>query len=318
MLRTSLALSILTRQPVHLYNIRAGRKKPGLQPQHLRSVQAAAAICAAEVRGAALNSRELFFQPGEATPGRYQFDIGTAGSTSLVLQGGRSHLTITGGTHVPHSPCYHYLERQWLPYLGKIGLDIDLAMEQAGFYPRGGGRIRATIRPAGMLAPLDLVRRGELLRLTGISAVANLDPDIARRQKHQALRRLEPRFPETKIKTLDLPSPVKGTFLSLLAEFEHSQCFTFALGEPGKRAERVADEAVDALEAFLATDGAVDPYLADQLLLPLAFAGGASRLRTSQITPHLLTNAAIVRLFTPAQIAIEGEIGQAGRVRIDF
>ncbi len=329
-LRTSLALSILTRQAVHLYNIRAGRSKPGLQPQHLKSVEAAAAISAAQVRGAAHNSRELFFQPGEVHPGRYQFDIGTAGSTSLVLQtiylplslaGGASHLTITGGTHVPHSPCFHYLEGQWLTFVRKIGLDIDLSMEAAGFYPRGGGRIQARIRPAQELAPLEATQRGDLQRLAGLSAVANLDPDIARRQKHQALRRLEPRFREAKIKTLDLASPGKGTFLSLLAEFGSpipgpSQCFYFALGELGKRAERVADEAVDELEAFLSTDGAVDQYLADQLLLPLAFAPGVSHLRTSQVTQHLTTNAAIIQVFTPVPIQIEGEMGQAGIVTV--
>jgi RNA 3'-terminal phosphate cyclase (ATP) len=324
-LRTSLALSILTRKPAHIYNIRAGRKKPGLQAQHLKSVEAAAAISSAAVEGAAMNSRELVFRPGGIDPGRYHFEIGTAGSTALVLHtiylplslaGETSHLIITGGTHVPHSPCYHYLEGQWLPTMRQIGLDIDLSMEQAGFYPRGGGRILARIRPVWNLAPLAVPGRGLLQRLTGFSAVANLDLDIAKRQKHQALRRLEPQFRETKIRTLELPSPGKGTFLSLLAEFERSQCFYFALGELGKRAERVADEAVDALEAFLATDGAVDQYLADQLLLPLAFARGESRFRTSQVTLHLLTNAQIVRLFLPVQIEIEGALGQPGEVRI--
>jgi RNA 3'-terminal phosphate cyclase (ATP) len=324
-LRTSLALAILTRQPIHLYNLRAGRKKPGLQPQHLKSVEAAAAISAAETHGAALNSRELFFNPGAVQPGRYHFEIGTAGSTSLVLQtvflplslaGGTSHLTITGGTHVPHSPCYHYLEGQWLPFVRRAGLDITLEMEQAGFYPRGGGRLQAVVRPAQGLIPLQIISRGALQRLTGLSGVANLDSEIARRQKHQALRRLEPRFRETKIRTLELPSPGKGTFLSLLAEFERSQCLYFGLGELGKRAERVADEAVDALEAFLATDGAVDQFLADQLLLLLALANGTSRFRTSQVTTHLLTNAQIIRLFLPVEIEIEGELGQAGEVRV--
>jgi RNA 3'-phosphate cyclase len=324
-LRTSLALSILTRQPVHLYNIRLGRSKPGLQPQHLKSVEAASAISAAQVRGAAINSRELFFEPGEVRPGSYQFDIGTAGSTSLVLQTiylplsmarETSHLEIIGGTHVPHSPCYHYLDGQWNPYIKKIGLEIDLKMEAAGFTPRGGGRIVARIRPARQLAPIESVERGALLRLSGLSAVANLDAEIARRQKHQALRRLEPHFRETKIKTLELVSPGKGTFLSLLAEFEHSQCFYFGLGALGKRAERVADEAVDALEAFLATSGAIDPFLADQLLLPLAFTPGVSRLHSSQVTQHLITNAAMINLFLPVSIRIEGEIGQAGMVTI--
>ena len=234
----------------------------------------------------------------------------------LSLSGGNSHLTITGGTHVPHSPCYHYLEGQWLPYIRKIGLDIDLTMEAAGFYPRGGGRIQARIRPIQELAALEASERGDMQRLTGLSAVANLDAEIARRQKHQALRRLEPRFRETKIKTIELDSPGKGTFLSLLAEFERSQCFYFALGELGKRAERVADEAVDALEGYLSTNGAIDQYLADQLLLPLAFTQGESKLRISQVTQHLLTNAQILRLFLPVRIEIQGDVGESGEVSV--
>ena len=329
-LRTSLALSIVTGQQIILYNIRQGRKKPGLQPQHLKSVEAAAEISRAKVEGAVLNSRALSFFPGEVHPGRYRFDIGTAGSTSLVLQTvylplslakGTSHLVITGGTHVPHSPCYHYLEGQWLPYLRQAGLDIDLVLEAAGFYPRGGGRIRAAIHPAVSIHPLVQHERGPLLRITGLSGVANLDPNIATRQKHQALRRLETLCRDTKIKTLDLESPGKGTFLSLLAEFDGSdkqtsQAFYFALGEPGKRAERVADEAVDALQDYLAADGVLDQYLADQLLLPLAFASGESRFRTSQVTMHLLTNAQVLRLFIPGNIEVRGEIGGSGEVVI--
>jgi RNA 3'-terminal phosphate cyclase (ATP) len=329
-LRTSLALSMLTGQPMTIYHIRQGRKKPGLQAQHLKSVEAAAAISRAQVEGAVLNSRALSFTPGEIHPGRYRIDIGTAGSISLVLQTvalplslarGPSHLAITGGTHVSHSPCYHYLEGQWLPSVRRIGLDIDLVMEAAGFYPRGGGRIRATIRPSALLHPLVQIERGPLKRITGLSAVANLDPNIAARQKHQALRRLEPLCRDTKIKSLELDSPERGTFLSLLAEFgglenQPAQAFYFALGEPGKRAERVADEAVDALQAFLASDGALDQYLADQLLLPLAFASGVSHLRTSQVTMHLLTNAQVLRLFVPVQIEVHGELGESGEVII--
>jgi RNA 3'-terminal phosphate cyclase (ATP) len=324
-LRTSLALSSLTGQPLHIYNIRARRSKPGLLPQHLKSVEAAVAISSANVRGATINSRELIFQPGQVHPGRYQFDIGTAGSTSLVLQtiylplsfaDGKSYLSITGGTHVPHSPCYHYLEYQWLHYIRQIGLEIDLSMEKAGFFPRGGGCIRASIRSAKELTPLEAIERGNMQRLSGLSAVANLSEEIAKRQKLQALRRLESRFHDTKIKTLALPSSAKGTFLSLLAEFEYSRCFYFALGELRKRAECVADEAVDALETFLSTDGTVDQYLADQLLLPLAFASGISRLHTSQITLHTLTNAAIIQNFLPVKIAIDADLGQPGTITI--
>jgi RNA 3'-terminal phosphate cyclase (ATP) len=325
MLRSALALSILTRQPMHITHIRQHRSKPGLMTQHLVSVQAAAAISDADVKEATIGSRELVFQPAETQPGRYRFDISTAGSTSLVLQtvllplalaGGKSQLTLTGGTHVPFSPCFHYLESQWLAYLQRMGIQVELELEQAGFYPPGGGKIHATIHSAGGLLPLQAIERGQLVRIQGLSGVANLDLDIARRQKHQALRRLEPLCRDVKIQTIDLPSPVKGTFILLLVEFEGSQCCYCALGAPGKRAEQVADEAVDALQAFLATDGAIDQYLADQLLLPLAFADGESQLRTSQVTLHLLTNAAIIRHFLPVGIEVQGEIGQPGLVKV--
>ena len=323
-LRTALSLSVLTHQAVQLTNIRARRLKPGLAAQHLEAVQAAAAISQAEVEGANLGSTRLRFAPGAVTPGNYHFKIPTAGAATLVLQtvflplclaGAASSVTIGGGTHVPWSPCYHYLERQWLLALEAMGVEARLTLEQAGFYPQGGGIIQATIQSTARLQPLHLTQRGALLRRRGLSGVANLDADIARRQKHQALRRLEPVCRDTKIETLELPSHTKGTFILLLAEFEYSQAAYSALGELGKRAERVADEAVEPLLAFLETDGAIDPCLADQL--PLALADGPSQIRTALVTQHLLTNAAVIRAFLPVKIEVEGELGQAGTVWVE-
>lgn len=329
-LRSALTLSVITGRAIHITNIRSGRTKPGLRPQHLKSVDAAAAVSKAQVDGAALNATALAFSPKAIRSGRYKMDIGTAGSTSLVLQtiflplslaSSASSVIITGGTHVPWSPCYHYLEYHWLPYLQQMGFQAKLSLDQAGFYPPGGGRISATIRPALDIEPLNITRRGSLLRITGISAVANLKKSIADRQKRQAMRRLQSlpwgnRSPEIRIKTITLPSPVKGTFLLLLGEFERGRCCYYGLGELGKPAERVADEAVDALLAFMETDGAVDQYLADQLLLPLCLAKGESQIRTSQVTQHLLTNAAILRAFLPARIEIQGNLGASGLVRV--
>ena len=329
-LRSSLTLSVLTGRPVHLFHIRAGRAKPGLQPQHLKAVEAAAAICSAETQGAALYSQDLFFRPGSIRGGRYRFDIGTAGASSLVLQtialplalaaplGAQeaSTVVISGGTHVPFSPCYHYLEREWLPVLKEMGVWMRLEMAQAGFYPQGGGKIEVQIRPQETLHPINCSERDALVRIRGISAVANLDEMIARRQKHQALRRLEPICADTKIETIQMPSPGKGTMLLLQAQFGEATCCYFGLGAIGKRAEQVADEAVDALEAFLSSSGSVDEYLADQLLLPLSFAAGTSRFRTARITPHLLTNAALIELFFPGTVHIQGVEGQNGEVTV--
>ncbi len=330
-LRTSLALSVLTRQPFHITNIRARRSKPGLRPQHLKSVDAAAAISKAEVRGAAINSPELIFQPQDIRTGRYKFDIGTAGSTSLVLQtiflplalaSSASSVIINGGTHVNWAPCTHYLLLQWLPHLKMMGFDAHIALDRAGFYPEGNGRITATIRPVGYISPLELIQRGNLRSIHGISAVANLDLSIAERQKRQAMRRLLNLCQDIHIKVEKMPARFKGTCLVLCADFEPEgtgarfNCCYYGLGARGKPAERVADEAVDALLAFLETGSAIDQYLADQLLLPMSLARGSSAFTTSKITPHLITNAAVIQAFTQTQIEIDGEPGEPGFVRL--
>jgi RNA 3'-terminal phosphate cyclase (ATP) len=324
-LRSSLTLSMVTEQDVRITKIRAKRQKPGLRPQHLNAVHAAAEICGANVDGADIGSQAITFSPGEIQGGKYLFDIGTAGSTSLVLQtillplsraAKSSIVTIIGGTHVPWSPCFHYLDLQYLPFLWKMGLDVHLRMEQAGFYPRGGGQIRSAIEPNEKLSPLTLMERGRLLEIRGISAVANLSRNIATRQRRQVLGRLGRRFPLNNIRVVDLPAPSPGSLILLLAEFEKSQACYFALGEKGKSADKVADEAIAGFEAFVATEGVIDQYLADQLLLPLAFAAGSSEFYTSQVTKHLVTNAEVIRKFLPVEIKISGKIGKPGIVSI--
>jgi RNA 3'-terminal phosphate cyclase (ATP) len=328
-IRSSLTLAVMTGQPVHITHIRARRAKPGLQPQHLMAVRAAAQISGAEVEGAAIGSAELTFRPNGIYLGNYRFDIGTAGATSLVVQtvflplavrnpvSEPSEVVIIGGTHVPHSPAFHYLSLNWLPVLHDLGCDVDLEMLLAGFYPQGQGQVRATFRPVERLAPLDLPERGALKAIRGISAVANLDMSIAERQQQTALQRLKGRANRLDIELVDMPARTKGTMLLLLAEFRHSTACYFSLGALGKRAEQVADEACLWLEKFLDSTGSVDEYLADQLLLPLAFADGESRFRTALVTEHLRTNAAVIEAFGAADIAIEkdGRRGE-GSVRV--
>jgi RNA 3'-terminal phosphate cyclase (ATP) len=324
-LRSALTLSLLTRKPFRLTDIRARRSKPGLRPQHLQAVQAAARLGKAKVTGATLASSSLQFEPGEVRSGHYLFDIGTAGATSLVLQtlylplaftDAPSVVTIKGGTHVPMSPCFHYLDLHWRRFLQAAGLDLSLTMERAGFYPPGGGIIQAMIHPTLGIKPLRLTERGQLRRLWGLSAVANLAVQIAERQRDQALRRLAGHAAHCSIVIEHLRALSKGTVLLLLAEFEHTQACFFALGAPGKPAERVADEAVEAFFEFLGREGVVEPFLADQLLLPLVLAEGESVLCTTQVTRHLLTNADVIRDFLPVELAIEGLLGEPGTVRI--
>jgi RNA 3'-terminal phosphate cyclase (ATP) len=324
-LRSSLTLSLLTGQAVQLTRIRANRSKPGLGFQHRMAVHAAARISRARVEGDRIGSQTLQFEPSIIEAGDYHFDIGTAGATSLVLQtvllplalaAAPSQLTITGGTHVPWSPCFHYLDWHWRAFLRRLGLRFDLELAMAGFYPEGGGAVRARLPGGAQIQGLQLSDRGRLLRVRGVSAVANLAGEIGARQCNRAVRRLRELECDIDILLETLPAHSRGTVLVLLAEFEHSQACFFALGARGKRAEQVADEAVEALLTFLATDGAVDRWLADQLLLPLALAGQASVLRTSEVTSHLLTNAEVIRQFLPVRIDIDAALGNAATIRI--
>lgn len=324
-LRTALTLSLITGQPFEIYNIRARRKNPGMQPQHLKCVEAALLISGGQAKGDRKGSTHLIFQPGPVVSGDYRIDIGTAGSTSLVLhtiylplalKENNSSLTITGGTHNPWSPCYHFLSRHWLRYLKQIGFDLKLKMDRAGFYPKGDGKIRVEISPVVNLEPLKLLKRGELKRIDGISAIANLDFNIAERQRGQSLKRLEQLGYTPQIAIEPMSSRYKGTMLLLQAEFESgSGCFT-ALGAIGKRAEKVADEAVEDLIEYLNADGCIDKYLADQLILPISMVKGKSYFSTSKVTSHLLTNLEVVKKFLDIKTNVEGEIGKPGLVNI--
>jgi len=294
-LRTALSLSLLTGRPFRMTSIRANRDKPGLRPQHLKAVEAAAFLGQAEVTGAAAGSPELVFRPGAYSPSDLTIDIGTAGSTSLVLQ--TLHLplamraesavrvVLTGGTFNPKAPAHPFLEHTWRAYLAALGLPIALAMPAAGFYPRGGGRLEAWIEPAMPKAWVQ-TGRGSLRRILGIAGVANLRDDIAGRLRDRAMRRLrEHRLTaDVEIEAVRWPSPGQGAALSLIAEHEGAIPATFVgLGQRGKSSEDVADEAVDQLLAFEAVDhGAVDPHSADQILLPLALAEGRSIYTVSQ------------------------------------
>ncbi len=324
-LRSALSLSLITGKPFRIYNIRAGRSKPGLRPQHLKAVEACAHISGAQVAGHELGASRLSFRPGKVRPGSYHFDIGTAGSVSLLFQaiflplslaGGSSTVTLVGGTHVPWSPCFHYLEKPWQEFMRRVGFNCELELVRAGYYPKGGGLLRAVIHPAGELRGLELPQRGELIELRGLSMVSNLPRQIASRQKRRAETLLQELDIAARIEETELPSPGKGTMLYLDARFQHSQAAYFGLGAIGKRAEQVAEEACAGFKAFMQTSAAVDEHLADQLALPLALTRKASIFTTCRITRHLLTNARVIERFLPIRAAIEGDLGSPGRVMI--
>lgn len=317
-LRTALTLSALLGMSLHIHHIRGNREKPGLRPQHLTAVHALARITGARVEGARVSSSELTFIPGRIAAGTYSFEIGTAGSTGLALQSiipvllygkSPSQIQITGGTHVPWSPPFHYLGSIFVPALEKMGAAVSLEIEQWGWYPKGGGRVRSTIENTKGLGTLHLSNRGKLVNLHLLSAVSNLPFSIAERQRDQALKRIEHLGFGPSVSMVDARSPGQGTFVFLAAEFEGTRGGFTALGQKGKRAEAVADDACGELLRFLDSNAAVDEHLADQLVLYMALARGRSTIITETISEHLLTNMWVIEQFAQVKFDVDRETG---------
>lgn len=325
-LRTALALSAVLGRPVELFKIRAGRKKPGLQPQHLSCVKVLAEITGAEVHGAELGSSRLHFTPGPITGGSRRIDVGTAGAVSLVFQailaplafaGTSSTVTMTGGTHVPWSPPAPYISEIFLPMVERMGLAATWQLQRGGFYPKGGGEVRAAVQPLTRLSSMDLTNRGALLAIRGISAVAGLPMAIAERQADRVRYRLADAGHKIEIEIAELDAVCRGDTVFVWAEFEKVRAGFGALGERGKSAERVADEAADALLSFLAGNAGADPHLTDQLAVLMALANGRSVLTMARVSQHLLTNLWTIQQFLPIGVLLEGRLGGPGRLTID-
>jgi RNA 3'-terminal phosphate cyclase (ATP) len=349
-LRTALSLSCLFKKPFRIFNIRKARKKPGLMPQHLTCVRAAQLLSDAEVMGDDKGSTELLFLPKEVKGGDFYFDIGTAGSTSLVLQtlipavvfskiintppfppllkrGEREFLKekttiiLKGGTHVPFSPCFHYLAGVFAYFLKKIGVDIKLAIDSYGFYPKGGGKVRADIFPIKNIKTLNIMERGRILRLRGYSGVGNLPLTIAERQKGALLKKIYSQIKDLNcpvdIELLNVSTPGQGTFIFLQSESENSIAGFTSLGERGKRAEAVGEEAAMEFLRYYSTNAALDPHISDQIVLYLSLCKKESVFTTSCITQHLLTNLWVIGLFHEFRYSVEGEIGKPGKVKIN-
>jgi RNA 3'-terminal phosphate cyclase (ATP) len=316
-LRTSLSLSLITGRPVEIINIRAGRSRPGLQPQHLASVRAAAAPGNARLEGDRVGSNRLLFYPrSPVRPGSYRCEIGTAGAATLVAQttllplwmaGGPSDVTITGGTHVPHSPPADYLESVYMPLLARAGIQARAKTEAVGFYPRGGGEISLEIRPVGnapRAAPLDLTARGRLRRLQAIVTTALLPEHVAARGQKTIQQRLRAAGHNVTVSSRDLLSAGPGAAVALIAECQGVTAGFSSIGARGKPMERVAEEPCDEFLAWWASGAACDEHLADQLVLPLCLAAGESRWTTPLISDHLRTVVWVAEQFLPIQAAL--------------
>lgn len=314
-LRSALGLSLVTATPFRIENIRKKRKKPGLMRQHLTAVQAAARIGCARVDGDDIGSTTLTFEPGSIEPGEYHFAIGTAGSTSLVLQAilpallvarGPSRIVIEGGTHNPWAPPFDFLVHSFLPQLRRMGADVVIDLERPGFHPAGGGRIVVQVRQVDVntgLQPIHLHERGEFVRRQAVAQVANLPRNIANRELEVIAKKLD--FGREELVAHEVEgSRGPGNLITLLFEFENvTEVFT-GFGEIGKPAENVAGAAVRDAKEYLKTDAPVGRCLADQLLLPLAMAGGGS-FRALPLSRHAKTNIEVVGMFLPVEVRHE-------------
>lgn len=322
-LRSALTLSLATGTPLRIERIRAGRTKPGLLRQHLTAVKAAAAIGRAEVTGAELGSTALGFAPGPVVPGDYEFAIGSAGSTLLVLQtvllplalaDAPSWLRLQGGTHAMAAPSFDFAARAFLPLLHRMGFHARAALHRHGFYPAGGGVIEVEIMPRGRPVPLVLEERGVLIGRRIEAVVANLPLHIAARET-ATVGRLLHWPPEAIGPGREIAADGPGNCLTVTVEHEHvTEMFT-GHGRAGVRGEDVAVEAAQAVSAYLAGPAPVGPHLADQLLLPMAL-GAGGRFVTVTPTPHTLTNIAVIEAFLGSRIAVTRHTGRSVLVTV--
>jgi RNA 3'-terminal phosphate cyclase (ATP) len=311
-LRSALALSLCLGRAFRIVNIRAARKSPGLRPQHLAAVRAAAELGQARVEGAAIGARELGFTPRAVRPGRYRFDIGTAGSTVLVLQtllpalltaSGPSDLVLEGGTHNPLAPPFEFLERVFLPLIARMGPRVGAVLERPGFYPAGGGVIRVEVRPVARLAPLHLEDRGEILDIRACAVVAHLDDHIAHREL-KVIGEALGLAPGHLVRERWDQAKGPGNVVTVTLRARHITELCAGVGKRGVRAEAVAGGVVRAVRRYLRSGVAVGEHLADQLVLPLALAGGSTYV-TLPPSRHTTTNIAVLGRFLDIPVCTE-------------
>jgi len=310
-LRTSLALSLVTGQPFKIVNIRAGRKKPGLLRQHLTAVNAATEVGVAVVRGNEMGSGELTFEPKMIKPGKYHFAVGTAGSATLVLQtvlpalitaDGPTELLLEGGTHNPYAPPFDFLVKAFLPVLEKMGPTVTANLERPGFYPAGGGRFTVKVEPVKSLSRIGLMDRGDVVRQEGVAIVSQLSRKIG--EKELAVLKEKLSWADEALKVEEVRNPRgPGNILIVIVESEHvTEVFT-GFGERGVTSGHVAGSVIKSVREYIASDVSVGRYLADQLMIPMALAGGGEFM-SLPLSRHSTTNIEIMKKFLDVEITV--------------
>ncbi|MBB6560916.1 RNA 3'-terminal phosphate cyclase (ATP) [Acidovorax soli] len=330
-LRTGLALSMVTGRPLRIERIRAGRAKPGLMRQHLACVQAAVQVSGGQAEGAELGSQSLQFTPGAVQAGDYTFRIAGAGSCLLVLQtvlpalmlaDGASRVQLAGGTHNPMAPPFDFLQRAYAPLLARLGVGLELALERRGFYPAGGGLLHAQITPATKaLAPFDLLERGAPLAAWGEALAPGLARSVAARELEELGRRLGWTQEAGQLRTPGVRQH-EGPGNAVMATLEYAQVTEVfcQFGERGLSAETVARKLAEEVRAYERSTAATGPHLADQWMLPLALAvwrtGQEARYTASELTDHTRTNAAVISAGLPVRVTTEPRDDGAILVRV--
>lgn len=318
-LRSALSLSMITGQPFRIVNIRAGRSKPGLLRQHLVAVQAAAAVSAATVAGAELGSTSLTFSPKAIKGGDYQFAIGSAGSCTLVLQtlipallfaDAPATVRVSGGTHNPMAPPAQFLQRSYVPLLAAMGATVDIELLRSGFFPAGGGVVVATVTPCAQLKQISLMERGERRAGYAEAIVAGIPGAVCQRELECVGTGMG--WGEEQLLMRGLPAEQgPGNALLITLEYEHVTEVVVSFGEKAVRSEIVAKHAVNEARRYIASGAAVGEHLADQLMLPMALAGGGS-FTAESVSQHALTNAEVISSFLPVEFSFAQETLPSG------
>jgi RNA 3'-phosphate cyclase len=324
LLRMATTYSAILGEPFTIHSVRAGRRQPGLKPQHLTTLRAAVELTGASVRGAELGSTEITYKPGKIRGGRYSFDIGTAGSVTMLLQclapiaayaDRRVEIHVNGGTAVKWSPPTPFLENVVWRAFDSMGLSCSLEVRRHGFYPKGGGEVTAYVEPVDALKPFTPIHEPTGM-IHGVSLCGRLPRHVAERQAASATETLEASGFKSSISVTHLEgdeTPLSpGSLVCLWAD--HMFLGSDSLGERGKSAEKVGREAATSLVEQIETGATVDLHTSDHMILPCSLAEEESRFTTSRLTLHTLTAVELAKTFTDAEFSVQGSRGQPATI----
>ncbi len=318
-IRTAIALSVITKKSMHIFNIRKGRKNPGLRPQHLEAIAGVAKICRASVQGLKIQSLDITFCPEHAHGGSFTIDTRTAGSVTLVMQTllpiaafGESpyHFVIKGGTAVPFSPSIIYFQEVFCHFLRLMNVVVSVYINRHGFYPSGGGEIAVSVMPA-QLTSIDITDRGEMNKIEVFSFASNhlKDTKVAERMT----KGFKEIIPDARFKTSYVRSRSPGCFVTAIAYCDNScRMGASALGELRKKAEDVGRDAARHLKHVLESNAVIDSWMVDQIIPYMALAtvktSAASRICIPTLTKHAEANSWVVEKFLPVEFKIQNNI----------